>query len=203
MNKKPHNLIGKKFSKLMILKYSHTDNNYNHYWEVLCDCGKKKIVAGNNIVSKRTKSCGCLENPGSFKHGMTKTSIYGTWVGMKARCLNYSCKSYRDYGGRGITVCERWLNSFENFYKDMGDRPTLNHSIERRNNNEGYSPENCYWATPEEQMNNTRHNVSLTYQGITMNMAQWARKLGLSRACLWDRINKGLSTEKIFTEGKI
>lgn len=137
----------------------------------------------------------------NYKHGMTKTREYRSWHTMKTRCYHKECPSYQDYGGRGITVCDRWLGSdgFQNFLMDMGRRP-LRTTLDRIDNNAGYEPSNCRWATRKEQQNNTRRNVLITYNGKTLNMTQWAEKLGVSRATLEKRKRLGWSDKRIITE---
>ncbi|KKL78882.1 hypothetical protein LCGC14_2020410 [marine sediment metagenome] len=119
---------------------------------------------------------------------------------MLRRCNDPEHKSYKYYGGRGIKICERWWK-FSDFLKDMGECPD-GLSLERVNNNGNYEPGNCKWATQKEQCNNNRRNVKLTYKGKTMNMVQWAEELGISRACIWARINRRMPDEMIFTSRK-
>lgn len=133
-------------------------------------------------------------------HGLSNTPEYGCWSGMKARCLNKNGKSYKNYGGRGIKVCDRWLESFVNFYEDMGKKPTRKHTLERIDNNLGYSPKNCRWATRSEQRRNQRGNVFYTYDGETMCLIDWSKKLNLSYNALVGRIYKlGWSFERAIT----
>ena len=141
----------------------------------------------------------------NFKHGHKKrgkgTAEHAAWSAMKARCLNKNHKWYRIYGGRGITVCARWLNSFESFLEDMGPRPA-GKSIERRNNNEGYNPTNCYWATRKEQSRNKRDNRLITCDGETHSVTEWAEKLNVPRARIAGRLRKGWSPERTIHEPK-
>lgn len=144
------------------------------------------------------------KNPAWFKktHGMSATLIHRAWSGMLTRCTNKNTGSYHRYGGRGIKVCKRWLK-FENFLADMGEKPT-GLSLDRIDNNKGYYPSNCRWATTKEQNNNRRSNVYITFQGRTMTAAQWAAEKGMSRTTLWWRLNyykwsveKALNTKPI------
>ena len=131
-------------------------------------------------------------------HGMTESPEYNTWKGMKARCTNPKATGYDRYGGAGIMVCKRWLESFENFLEDMGARPE-GKTLERVDGTKGYTRGNCRWATKSEQCNNRRGNVKLTYGGVTMGVFQWARKLGIKPATLKNRLRIGWSAEKALT----
>lgn len=134
-----------------------------------------------------------------YRHGMYNTPIYGVWEGIKQRCLNPKCKVYIHYGGRGITLCDEWKD-FVNFYKDMGERPSDKHTVERKDNSKGYSKDNCYWATWVDQANNTRKNNNVTWSGVTMSLSRWARELGISRAVLDSRLRTlGWSVDRAFT----
>lgn len=133
------------------------------FWRCKCICGKEVIVSGVSLRAGDTTSCGCscIERCAAMTtkrttHGKTKTIEYKIWSSMKARCNNAKTKVYADYGGRGITVCPEWLNSFETFYSDMGPRPSKDYSLDRKDNDKGYYKENCKWATRVEQQNNTR-----------------------------------------------
>ena len=129
-------------------------------WRCKCDCGNEVVVKGGNLQSGNTSSCGCAhrrrgtDHPNTT-HGKRHSAEYVAWANMKTRCLNTRSASYRDYGGRGIVICERWINSFENFLADMGERP-VGRTLERKNVNGNYEPGNCVWATMEQQARNRR-----------------------------------------------
>ena len=126
-------------------------------------------------------------------HGMSRTPEYKAWDGMKQRCFNPNHKSYSDYGGRGITVCDRWQNSFETFLADMGVKPTSKHSLDRINNDGDYSPDNCRWATKAEQQNNRTNNHLITINNETWTMAQWEKKMGYEENVIRQRLKYGWS----------
>jgi hypothetical protein len=165
-----------------------------------CDCGNYVNVDIRKLHNGHTKTCGCLNKEIITKHSLCGTPAYRTWQKMKQRCYNKNHEHYNDYGGRGITVCERWLNSFENFYKDMGTKPSPKHSIERINNNGDYELSNCRWATTKEQRRNTRQTINVTFNGKTQCLSDWAKDLGFNVNTLYSRINvHGWSVEKTLT----
>ena len=194
---------GDKYNKLTAVRFDHMDGHRNAYWIFQCDCGNKKIARVSHIKSGNIKSCGCLRKEKAGKlnktHGMRYTREYNSWQGMKDRCHNENSPHYKGYGSRGITVCDRWRNSFENFFADMGKKPTSGHSIDRINNEGNYEPHNCRWATWREQENNKRNNHWLNYKGKTQTVAQWAREIGLSRMTLYKRLKRGWDIKKALT----
>ena len=157
-------------------------------WECLCECGTAKVVAGSVLRMGESTSCGCYQkelaakNLGDAvrKHGQHNTPEYYRWLSLKARCTNPNNPRYADYGGRGITVCQRWADSFEVFIADVGERPTPEHSIDRIDNDKGYEVTNVRWATKQEQANNRRTNVEVTYNGETKTLAAWAMEVGIT-----------------------
>lgn len=130
-----------------------------------------------------------------IKHGASKTKAYRSWDAMTQRCTNQKHKAFHRYGGRGIVICERWLN-FANFLEDMGQPPSENHSLEREDNDLGYSPDNCKWATKTEQQNNMVRNRWLTLEDQTLTVAQWGRKIGIRPALIDQRLRRGWSIER-------
>jgi hypothetical protein len=169
---------------------------------VCCECSPEKHYVMNvyNLGTGHTKSCGCLqeENAGRYQttHGKTGTKIYNTYIGILSRCNKESSTSYPNYGGRGIKVCDRWLESFEAFYEDMGEPPTKLHSIDRIDVNGDYSPESCRWATAKEQSNNKRNHHKMTLDGRTQNMSQWAEELDIDPSGILSRLARGWSEEE-------
>ena len=194
-------LTDQRFSKLIVISRA-VNNTRNTRWNCKCDCGRKCVVTACNLRNGHTKSCGCvraLTMGNTFRtHGRTESQSYRTWCGIKARCYKPSASNYYLYGARGVTVCDRWLQSFENFYADMGDPPTKKHSIDRKDNSLGYSPDNCKWSTQIEQANNKGTNVIVTFNGKTQTLAEWARELNLTRSALAYRLKTWPSTERIF-----
>lgn len=172
----------------------------------LCSCGNQTVKRLTNVLYGFTRSCGCLQRElrmagGPRKtHGMTNRPVYRVWCTMKARCYNPKTESYPRYGGRGITVCDRWLESFENFYSDMGPRPSAKHTLERKNNDGNYCPENCEWIVAEKQASNRRNNHLVTFRGRTLPISHWNSELGFPTGTISQRMQKlGWSAEKAMT----
>lgn len=217
--KRPRNFkdhSGHRFGRLLVLceveRPPHLKGRFT-YWECLCDCGNKLIVNGNSLSTGNTKSCGCWHRECAAQiaaqtktHGLRNSPEYRAWSGMKYRCYNSKANNWANYGGRGIAVCERWLEAFENFYADMGPRPSPAHSIDRIDNDGPYSPENCRWATESQQQNNRRSPRPLpeypryTYQGKTLTLSEWARELNMSRKALQHRVDRGWPIDRAFSE---
>jgi hypothetical protein len=189
---------GDQFGRLEILEETEIKiaNNGRKYRQFICkcNCGNICIVQFRCLRDKRTISCGCyryeINKTKSITHGKHNMPEYQVWRSMKKRCLNPNHDSYKNYGERGIKVCERWLNSFENFISDMGERPSPKHSIDRINNNMNYETNNCRWATQTEQLNNTRFNVRIEHNGQNLTLAQWAKILNCDDGLIAARINK-------------
>lgn len=191
---------GDRVGRLTILDFERRKNG-RVYALCLCDCGNRKWIR-NYALGVYTNSCGCLQqevrSEVHTKHGYKHRTEYNIWCGIKLRTLNPNNPAYKDYGGRGIKVCDRWKDSFENFLADMGERPTKEHSIDRIDNNGDYTPENCRWATRKEQGCNKRTNVLLAYNGEVHPISEWARLLGVTYATIYKRYWRGKSIEEIF-----
>jgi len=163
-------LVGQKFGSLLVLERLPNDNE-QHIWLCRCDCGNELKIRGGNLLTANTRSCGCKSKV--LKHGMSSSSEYQAWSSMKARCLNPKNKAYKYYGGRGISICEQWINSFETFYSDIGHKPDPTYSLDRIDSNGNYELSNCRWATPNEQWENRKiQSLSMNhYQHETSNTA--------------------------------
>ena len=159
------NITGNKYSRLTVLQYDGKDKNLHHRWICKCDCGVVRSYCSGDIKNGKSKSCGCLQREATSAatktHGLSGVNItaeYRAWKQMKGRCYGKNNPKYKDYGKRGIVVCERWINSFNNFLSDMGEKPSDGHSLDRIDVDGNYEPSNCRWATAKEQANNTRRN---------------------------------------------
>lgn len=202
-------LTGKIFGRLTVIKMLPSKGVGRKKFAVVlakCQCGIIKEYASGNLTRGRTFSCGCLNSDLiseraktiNIKHGESVnnkvSSEYSAWIGIKKRCLNKNCKRYKDYGGRGITVCERWLNSFNYFLEDMGRKPSPEYSLDRYPNNDGnYEPSNCRWGTDEQQSNNKRSNVRFDIDGTFYSVKELSAKFGINPFTIKTRIRKGMS----------
>lgn len=172
-----------------------------------CLCGKKNKVVSNKMLRAGVKSCGCLRdettaerNRLNVAHGKSRTAEYESWHAMKGRCGNVNNRKYKDYGGRGIEVCQRWRDSFEAFLSDMGLRPTTEHSLDRFPDKDGnYEPGNCRWATIEEQNRNRRNNHMVELNGQSKTMSEWCQEKGVAKSTILNRVKSGMSPQEAFT----
>jgi hypothetical protein len=199
---------GERFGRLVVVGYDRKGS-----WHVRCDCGAQKAVTGTALRSGATTSCGCLaselKKSRATTHGQSignGTPEYRTWSGIIDRCENPNATHYRHYGGRGIAVCARWRVSFENFLADMGHRPITDGpskrsrwEIERKDNDKGYEPGNCIWATRITQINNTRRNVFVEHDGRRLTIAQWAREVGIGPGTIRHRLDAGWPSDRALT----
>ncbi len=197
-------LTDQTFSRLKVTALTEImSSTGSRVWVCECECGNIVNVRSDLLRSGGVRSCGCLKVEAlknRATHAASRSTEYASWVAMKARCNNPNSSKYYMYGARGITICPTWVNSFENFIKDMGAKPSKAHTIERLDGSLGYSKENCIWADKETQSNNTRLNRAITYQGETLNLRQWSRRLGIPVPTLINRLDgRGLSVEQAFT----
>ena len=213
---RPLDLVGDKYGRLEVLKFVYS-KNYRNYWLCKCDCGNEKIVSGHNLRCGVTKSCGCLQQEQrkingkkvanytreikhTTTHGQSKTRLYNIWAGMKARCYNPNDINYKDYGARGIKICEEWFNSFSVF-RDwaIANGYADNLTIDRIDVNGNYCPENCRWATLKEQAKNKRTTRLITYDNKTMCVNEWEKFLNFPIHLIAKRLKRGWSIEEALT----
>ena len=202
---KPADLTGLTFNLLTAIREDGKSGTHT-MWLCRCSCGSDKLkrVRASELIAGTVRSCGCIVREQARRnvreklttHGQSGSRVYQIWLAMKNRCLRKSNHQYKDYGGRGIKVCDRWLESFENFYADMGEPPTDAYTIERRNNDEGYSADNCIWATRTEQSNNKRSNRLVSCNGRTMTITQWSRELGIPPMTIHNRLKRGWTADE-------
>ena len=195
---------GIKFNYLTMIERIGTNKYQQALWLCKCDCGETTIAIGSEVKSGKKKSCGCYKTSRLIKrvttHGLYDTRLHHTWGNMKDRCYNKNSGEYYAYGGRGIAVCEEWRHNFQAFYDwAVSHGYSDNLTIERVNVDGNYEPQNCKWATRKEQMNNTRRNRKLTYNGKVQTLQQWADETGIRVQTLWIRLDHGWDVEKALT----
>jgi len=191
------NMVGQRYVRLAVKAFSHLDDNGNSYWLCRCNCGTEKIIQRSNLLVGNAKSCGCLGREIHSKlhkvHGMSHTPEHKAWGSMIERCYDVNNPRYKDYGGRGITICKKWLEpqgiGFMNFYEDIGPKPSKRHSLDRKDNEGNYEPGNVKWSTPKQQARNTRMSTQ------TKNKAEHKYQ----RSRLMSFLNK-LVSEKVFPQ---
>lgn len=196
---KRHDLTGQEFSDWFVLHYSGKSAYGEIMWLCECSCGTRKPVKAQSLRDGTSTNCGCKGK--NFKHGMTKTRTFKSWDAMLSRCNNPNDKSFDRYGGRGITVCKRWNDSFEAFFADMGERPE-GMSLDRVDNSNGYSKANCRWADAKKQQRNTSVSKSMTFDGRTAALIDWATETGLNYSMLLRRLNAGWPPEMVLSKSR-
>ena len=187
-----HDMSGQRFGRLTALRHD------GEKWECVCDCGGTAKCLPFNLKRGNSKSCGCLKRELHTRHGGAGTTEYSIWCAMHRRCEDPKNPGFKDYGARGITVCERW-SDFNAFLEDMGKRP-LDHEIDRERNNEGYCKENCRWVTREENNRNKRNNVMIRWRGEDLPLVVWAERLNMNYWTLSNRIHRGWTVERALTQ---
>jgi len=188
------NLVGKKFNKLTVLKYSHNNKHRVSYWKCKCDCGKYSIVRGSNLKSGKTKSCGCLKKKSFIKHGLRYHKHYKLYMGILERCYNKKCNYYEHYGARNIKMHKEWKTNMRLFFdyieNTLGDKPGKQFTLDRINNNGNYEPGNLRWASKQEQAYNTRRTVYVTYKTIKFPLHILTKVYNINHKLVWTRIFK-------------
>ena len=202
MPRKRKDIAGFRYGKLIAIKYVG-----DFKWLCRCDCGKFCVVSTGNLTNEHTKSCGCeMHTHNNLRHGMADTRLYNTWSHMKSRCINPNDNAFRHYGGRGIKVCDEWTckDGFTNFVEwalKNGYKDTL--TIDRIDVNGNYEPNNCRWVDCKIQQNNRRNNHTLTYNGVTKTISQWATQYGSNPDRIYARLKLGWSIERALTTPKM
>jgi hypothetical protein len=209
MNTPTDTIIGQKFWFFTVIGKTET-NNGGYCWICRCECGEIRNVNRWILENGKHKSCGCMKarmiSKAKRKHGGTARLIngkrqpeYKAWCRIRTRCYSESDPDYKNYGGRGIVVCDRWNESFADFLHDMGPRPSDQHASGRKDNNGPYSPDNCSWETRIQQNNNKRDNRRIEFDGQSLTLAEWSRKTGFTLKQIWSRINRGWSAQQTLT----
>lgn len=190
-------LTGQKFGKLTALYKLHNINKQGAYWLCVCECGNITEVRGNHLSNGNIKSCGCYRKEVNTIHCKAGTRLYNVYLSMKDRCYNKNDRAYTSYGGRGIVVCQEWLDDFMNFYNwAMDNNYKEGLSIDRIDNNGNYEPNNCQWATRTQQQRNRRNNKNYTINGETHCLAEWCEILNLRYGTVHQRLEYGWPIEK-------
>jgi hypothetical protein len=198
-------LTGQQFNRLTVIEraenYVSPKGVKQTQWLCQCECGNTVIVTAQKLKSGSTKSCGCYIHDKVTKHGMWKSRIYSIWRNIKCRCNNPNATHYDCYGGRGITVCNEWRQSFQAFYDwAMANGYKDGLTIDRIDNNKGYSPDNCRWVSMKMQSNNTRATHIIEFNGERHSISEWAEKLEINKNTLSNRILRGWNIEKALTQ---
>jgi len=202
------NLVGQVFGLWTVISFSHfakTGGRQRPYWNCRCDCGNEGVVRGDILKNGGSKSCGCYRKDRSliplpeYSYEEAYKRAKSIYKHMKQRCSNINETSFNNYGARGIKICNRWLQSFENFYEDMGPAPSNKHSIDRINNDGNYEPSNCRWATVAENNRNKRTTHFITYKNKTQCVTDWSNELGISSYALFARLRNGWTEEEALT----
>lgn len=198
-------VTGETFGALTAIAFAGRSAAHRVMWDCVCECGTKVIVRWDHLRDGGTQSCGCLVKRRmatlNRTHGKSKTPLYRVWRGMIARCEDGNSPHFKYYGGRGITVCAEWRNSFETFERDMGAGYRAGLSIDRVDNDRGYSASNCRWATDTQQSRNRRFNRLITFEGETRCLSEWAELVGIKASTLRERLRRGWSPERTLTQG--
>lgn len=196
-------ITGRRFGRLLAVSPTDERKNSKVVWLCRCDCGNEVLLSTTRLNTGNTKSCGCLKAEGTrTSHGGRHTDEYRIWRHMRSRCENKRHPAFKDYGGRDIKVCARWMD-FSAFFLDMGPRPSAKHSIDRIDNSRGYEPGNCRWATSKEQNRNRRDNVRFEHSGHFATLAEHCEKCGVKYSTALARLKKGASFSMVLQKDRI
>lgn len=195
------NLVGGRYGKLMVLRFSHIHLR-KAYWVCLCDCGEEKILRGNSLRSGNTTSCGCFHKEQHIErlrsHGLSKERVYRIWAGIKTRCFTNNHHSYLHYGARGITICKEWEDDFLAFYNwAMANGYDDDLTIERREVNGNYEPNNCTWIPARDQPKNRRTSLFIDFQDLTMTPTEFSNAFDIPYTTVIKRLSDGWSANRI------
>lgn len=200
-------LDNQRFARLVVIRRVGIDKHGKATWECRCDCGRITVASTGSLRKGNTKSCGCMKDQmigdRCRTHGMSRSSEYRIWCLMRSRCGNPDNHDYKDYGGRGIEVCQRWRESFSTFFADMGARPFPQAEIDRIDNDGHYEPGNCRWTDRTTQTRNKRNNRMVEYRGETRCLAAWSALTGITQRTLWKRLHRGCSLDRVFSPGRL
>lgn len=196
---KRDDLTGKRFGRWTVTGFSHKGSTGEIYWACACSCGAERPVKAESLRKGRSTSCGCFHREAVSTHGMYGLPTFKSWESMKQRCLNPNAPDYGRYGGRGIKVCDQWVNSFDQFFRDMGERPAGS-TLDRIDNDGDYGPGNCRWADLKTQQRNRRCMPTLTVNGETKTYPEWSEQTGIPPAVIAWRLAKQWPVERIITE---
>lgn len=201
------NIVGNKYGLLRVESRAENGKCGLVRWNCICECGGRTISFANGLKSGGVTSCGCKRNTTLAKgkyartHGMHGTKEYDAYYHMRQRCYIKSCSQYKNYGGRGIKVCDRWLENFENFFEDVGKCPSGLHSVDRIDSEGNYEPGNVRWATQKTQQQNRNNNFRINYNGEEKSLAEWCEILSLDYQLIWQRLQKlNWTPERAFNE---
>jgi hypothetical protein len=190
--------VGRRYGRLTVVSRAPDNGEWNRRrWYCQCDCGRSVVVQQMSLREGSTRSCGCLSQDSTskrtFEHGESNsTKEYRAWVRMKTRCYNQRLECYKNYGGRGITVCPRWIEAYSVFLADVGRAPSPEHTLGRKNNDGNYEPGNVRWETRKEQNNNRRNNRLVTVGDKTRTIGEWASESGVNRHVIRSRLVRGI-----------
>ena len=190
--------VGKRFGKLEVIGFVYRNNRW--FWKCRCDCGNETVIYPNQAIRGKTLTCGCGRSKTfhdmHLKHGFSKERLYGIWKGMRKRCNNVQSIGYENYGERGISVCTEW-GEYINFRKwALSNGYSATKTIERKNVNENYCPQNCTWIEPEFQAENTRKTIRVVIHGEEKPLGQWADQFGIKRSTVYSRVRRGMTPEE-------